>query len=271
MSQYYISFDIEDWFHAHNLGVDREDWEKCERRVEQNTRRLLDLLDDHDTLATFFVLGWVAERAPDLVREIDNRGHEVESHGYGHALLHNQSRKQIRADIQRSREVLEPLVEQPIRGYRAPSYSITSEAIDVLAELGFRYDSSLLQTSYHDRYGNFSAPAAPGCVELNNGLTEVKLPTLEIGRGVIPWAGGGYFRFIPYPLFRRGVARIGQSQPFVFYLHPWEVDPNQPRIREIGYGKRIRHYWNIDKTMERLDLLLSDFDWRPIGELPALR
>lgn len=266
MSEFLLSFDIEDWFHAHNLRqvVSRDEWDECEFRVARNTRTILDLLDDHDAKATFFVLGWVAERAPDLVREIDERGHEIASHGYNHELLYEQSPDEVRADLERSLDVLEGLTDQPIRGYRAPSFSITDAAMDVLADLGFEYDSSSFPVSNHDRYGSLSARSNETFAELDGGLVEAQLPRLEgLGTGV-PWAGGGYFRFIPYPVYRRGIEHIASERDFIFYLHPWELDPDQPRFSELPLSYRVRHYTNLEKTAGRLDRLLSDFEWKPI-------
>lgn len=268
MSDFLLSFDVEDWFHAHNLRqvVARDEWDDCEFRVAENTRRILDLLDDHETKATFFVLGWVADRVPDLVREIDNRGHEIASHGYNHELLYEQTSEEVRADLERSLDVLGELTDQRIRGYRAPSFSITDAATDALPDLGFEYDSSSFPVSNHDRYGSLSGGATETFAELNNGLVEAQLPRLEaLGKG-IPWAGGGYFRFIPYPVYRRGVERIASERDFIFYLHPWELDPDQPKFDELPLSYRVRHYTNLEKTASRLDRLLADFDWKPIAE-----
>ena len=266
MSEFLLSFDVEDWFHAHNLksAVSRDEWDDCEFRVEQNTLRILDLLDDHDTTATFFVLGWVADRVPDVVRAIDERGHEIASHGYNHRLLYEQSREEMRADLERSLDVLGELTDQRIRGYRAPSFSITDEAVDALADLGFAYDSSSFPVSGHDRYGSLSARSSETFAELDGGLVEAQLPKLGTGRFGVPWAGGGYFRFVPYPVYRRGVERIARSRDFIFYLHPWELDPEQPRFSELPLSYRVRHYTNLDETAGRLDRLLADFDWGPI-------
>lgn len=267
MTRYMLSFDVEDWFHAHNLrpAVDRSDWEDCEPRVGRNTRAILELLDDHGTRATFFVLGWVAERFPGLVEEIDDRGHEVASHGYGHELLYELTDEQRREDLQRSLDILEPLVDGEIRGYRAPSFSITDRAAEQLSELGFEYDSSSFAAPVHDRYGELSTLAAGEgtFTAFQNGLREARLPLLEVAGLDVPWAGGGYFRFIPYPVFRRGVERIARTDNFIFYLHPWELDPDQPR-HDLPLSNRIRHYTNLRKTRGRLDRLLSDFEWEPI-------
>lgn len=267
MTGYYLSVDVEDWFHSHNLrpGLDWDAWDEYELRVVENTRHILDMLDDHDTKATFFVLGYVADRAPELVREIDERGHELASHGYNHELLYEQSEADVRADIERSVEALSALTDQPIRGYRAPSFTITDHAIEVLADLGFEYDSSSFPAPVHDRYGSIDVAGSETFTTTSNGLREVQLPLLDVGVTEIPWAGGGYFRFIPYPIYRRGVERISRHRDFVFYLHPWELDPHQPRVTDVPLQYRVRHYTNLDRTARRLDRLLGAFDWEPIG------
>lgn len=272
-----LSFDVEDWFHAHNLrpAVSRAEWERCESRVVENTRRILTLLDKHDTTATFFVLGWIAERHPHLVEEIAEGGHEIASHGYNHELLYEQSREDVRADLRRSVDILRSIVDTPVLGYRAPSFSITDEAVEVLDELGFHYDSSSFAFSAHDRYGRLDAAdtrSSGTFVRLANGLLEARLPQVEIPvmGSAIPWAGGGYFRFIPYSIYRRGVRRVAKKRPFIFYLHPWDLDPEQPRFASLPWSYRLRHYTNLDKTAARLDRLLADFEWQPIRDaLPS--
>lgn len=268
MTAKYLSFDVEDWFHSHNLlpGLDRERWDEYDLRVVESTRRILDLLDDHETRATFFVLGHVADRAPELVEEIDTRGHEVASHGYGHELLYEQSRAEVEADVGRSLDLLEPLVDQPIRGYRAPSFTITEWALEILADLGIEYDSSHFAAPVHDRYGSIDVADDATFTTTRNGLAEVQMPLLDAFGVQVPWAGGGYFRFIPYAVYRRGVERIARSRDFVFYLHPWELDPGQPRVSGVPRSYRIRHYTNLDRTERSLDRLLADFDWQPIGD-----
>lgn len=261
-----LSFDVEDWFHAQNMrpAIGRDEWEDAEQRVVDRTRRILDLLSEYNASATFFVLGWVADHHPDLVHEIDCRGHEVASHGYNHKLLHEQSPAEVKADIERSLDVLNPLIDGEIRGYRAPSFSITDWGVEILANLGFAYDSSSFSVTGHDRYGSLSLPSNEGVVDLECGIKEVTLPQLEFLTR-IPWAGGGYFRFIPYEVYRRGVKRISNRRDFVFYLHPWDLDPGQPRQLEIPLSYKVRHYTNIDRTENRLQRLLGEFDWQSIG------
>jgi polysaccharide deacetylase family protein (PEP-CTERM system associated) len=271
VSRYLLSFDVEDWFHAHNLAsvVDRGRWDDLESRVERSTRRLLDILDAHDTRATFFVLGWVADRYPRLVSEIDDRGHEIACHGYGHELLTELNRADFQADLERALDAIEPLVEGTVRGYRAPSFSITDEALEVILEMGFEYDSSAFIVGHHDRYGAVSLDGEEqrGINTLESGLQEVTIPNLRIAGRSIPWGGGGYFRFIPYRVFQAGVDRIAHDRHFVFYLHPWELDPTQPRLSGLPLRYRLRHYTNLDRTTTRLDQLLEDFDWEPIASV----
>ena len=268
MTEFYLSIDVEDWFHSHNLwpALDREKWDEYELRVVENTRRILDLLDEYDTKATFFVLGHVAQRAPELAGEIEDRGHEVASHGYNHELLYEQSETEVRDDLRRAKQLLESQVDQEVVGYRAPSFSITESAIETLSDLGFEYDSSRFPAPVHDRYGDVSVQSSETFTRTESGLTEVQLPLFEWSKVRIPWAGGGYFRFIPYPIFRRGIDRISEHRDFVFYLHPWELDPEQPKVRDVNRFSRLRHYQNLKKTEKRFERLLSAFKWKPISD-----
>ncbi len=262
-----LSFDVEDWFQVENLkpAIPRELWDTLELRVEANTRRILALLRERDVKATFFVLGWVAERCPELIREIDRDGHEVASHGYGHHLVYELTPDAFREDVLRSKRILENLVLKPVVGYRAPSFSITPEtpwALDVLKEAGFLYDSSIFPVSLHDRYGFTGASSRP--FTWPNGLVEIPLAVYSIGKFSFPAAGGGYFRLFPYRYFRHVFARLNRNgQPVTFYLHPWELDPDQPRVR-VPWFYRFRHYVNLRKTEGRLRRLLEDFRFTTI-------
>jgi polysaccharide deacetylase family protein (PEP-CTERM system associated) len=268
-----MSIDVEDWFQVENLksAIARDTWDERELRVERNTDRMLELMDEHDVKSTCFILGWVAEKVPQLVDRIADAGHEIASHGYGHELIYNQSREQFAADIRRSKSFLEDRTGQSVRGYRAPSFSITDWAIDVLREHGFTYDSSSFPTVAHDRYGRLSGmEAGRPIVNLHENFTEVCVSCLKIGRRGLPWGGGGYFRLLPYPLFRRGVGRIlAVGQPYVFYIHPWEIDPGQPRVGGLKRSHRFRHYVNLDKGERRFAALLRDFRWTTIADLLA--
>lgn len=262
-----LSFDIEDWFQVENLkaSIARETWDGLELRVEANTRKILALLREHDAKATFFVLGWVAERCPALVQEIAREGHEVASHGYGHHLVYDLTPKAFREDVLRSKQILEDLTQRPVQGYRAPSFSITPQtlwALDILKDAGFDYDSSVFPTSFHDRYGFANAGRLP--FVWPNGLKEIPLAVLPLGKLAFPIAGGGYFRLFPYPLFRRALAHLnGKRQAFTFYLHPWELDPKQPRV-QVPWAYRFRHYVNLERTEPRLRNLLRDFRFTTI-------
>lgn len=271
---YYLSFDVEEWFHAHNLrpAVSPSQWDRRESRVVETTTAILDILDRHDTEATFFVLGWVADRHPELVGRIADRGHEVASHGYDHELLYDKTPEEVRQDVERSLRTLEGIVDGPVRGYRAPSFSVVDWALDVLRDLGIEYDSSSYAVAGHDRYGSLSleADASETFVDVD-GLTEVRLAQLSLGPLSIPWSGGGYFRFIPYPVFERGVRRVGRDRDFVFYLHPWELDSEIPRVDGLPATNRLRHYTNLSKTAGRLDALIEAFDWEPIRAAPDIR
>lgn len=268
-----ISFDVEDWFQVENLksAIRRDDWDSLELRVEQNTRRILAALQERGVKATFFILGWVAERCPELVREIDRQGHEVASHGYAHRLVYDMTPDEFRDDLARSKMILEDIVGKPVIGYRAPSFSITPNtlwALDILKETGFRYDSSIFPVSVHDRYG------FPGCdtqpFHWSNGLLEIPLAVYKLGRLALPVAGGGYFRLFPYIYFRALLGRLNRRrQPFTFYLHPWEFDPAQPRVC-VPWFYSFRHYVNLDKTESRLRKLLKQFRFAGIAAVHGI-
>lgn len=263
-----LSFDVEDWFQVENLrsAIAREQWEKLPLRVEASTRRILALLRTSETKATFFFLGWVAERCPQLVKDIDREGHEVASHGYGHELVYRMTPESFRADIRRSKQQLEDLLGKPVLGYRAPSFSIVREsmwAIDVLKEEGFVYDSSVFPVSLHDRYGFAERGTLP--FRWPNGLLEIPLAVYKLRNLGLPVAGGGYFRLFPYAYFKHFLRRLNaKQQRFTFYLHPWELDPGQPRVR-VPLFLRFRHYVNLDKTELGLSQLLADFAFERIA------
>jgi len=260
-----LSFDVEDYFQvsAFNAAIDREDWDGRSLRVGDNTRVLLDVLAQHDVKATFYTLGWVAERVPEVVQQIAAAGHEVACHGYSHKLIYTQAPEDFRAETARARAVLEDLVQQPVTSYRAASYSITPEslwALDILFEEGFTTDSSIFPIR-HDRYGLMGGPLQPHYLDLPNGgrLLEFPISTLRTMGLSLPVSGGGYFRLYPYWLSRHLARRVNaEGRPFMFYLHPWEVDPEQPRI-DVNALTRFRHYNNLSKCLPRLTRLLQDF------------
>lgn len=267
-----LSFDIEDWFQVENLAdaIDRKEWGDKELRVIDNTHKLLTLLDKHNTKATFFILGWIADRKPVLVEKIADGGHEVASHGYGHQIVSSISFDQFREDLVRSKGLLEEIAGKEVVGYRAPNYSITEEALDILEDEGFQYDSSFFPSAIHDRYSKLisvNANSRRGVEKARDNLFEVLIPTLNVFGTRFPWGGGGYFRALPYSVFKKGIKRIlNDRNSFVFYLHPWEIDPDQPRVKNIKLNYRFRHYIGLDKTESKLDSLLSDFQFIPIKE-----
>lgn len=268
-----LTVDVEDYFQVAALkeAVDPADWPNMEYRVERNTDKLLELFDRQEVTATFFVLGWVAERSPELVRRIQAHGHEIASHGYSHELVYTQSPETFRQETRKSKQILEDITGNPIVGYRAASYSITAKsrwALDILCEEGFTWDSSIFPV-HHDRYGMPGTPHQPYVLEAPNGSTlrEFPLSTCPVGKYRMPIAGGGYFRLYPYALSRWGLGKINRAgQPFIFYLHPWEIDPGQPRLNVSAFS-RFRHYNNLDKCMSRLERLLQDFRFGSVSDV----
>jgi polysaccharide deacetylase family protein (PEP-CTERM system associated) len=275
-----LSIDVEDYFQVNAFvrHVRRDKWDSYHLRVEMNTRRVLALLDEFAITATFFVLGWVAERVPTLVKEIYAKGHEIACHGYGHDLIYSIGPDAFRKDVRRAKNILEDQCGKQVRGYRAPSYSITSKsmwALDVLIEEGFSYDSSIFPV-YHDTYGVPEAPRFPHLIERpSGGIIEFPLTTFPIRIGKrefrLPIAGGGYLRFLPSELVRRGIESINvkEKQPAVLYFHPWEIDPGQPRIR-AGMKSCFRHYLNLDKTENKLRHLMDGLKFGTMTQVLTL-
>lgn len=268
-----MTIDVEDYFHvsAFDGVVPRSRWDALESRVCANTERVLQILDDAGVRATFFVLGWVGERYPGLVRQIAARGHEIASHGYAHRLVYDQSPLAFREDVRRAKRLLEDVAGVHVSGFRAPSYSITPRslwALDVLIEEGYRYDASIFPIR-HDRYGiPVSAPHVYRIERDGGSLVEVPASTLRLGTMNLPVGGGGYFRILPYAWTRWGIARINRvdRRPAVFYLHPWELDPGQPRMA-AGRVSTFRHYTNLSRTEQRLRRLLQDFAFGPMDSV----
>jgi polysaccharide deacetylase family protein (PEP-CTERM system associated) len=333
-----LTIDIEDYFQVYAFSnvIKFEDWDKFECRIERNTDRILGILNeasqnsklkpqnsklDHSIThslsnsltqkvqATFFVLGWIAERYPGLVKRIQKEGHEIACHGYVHKLIYNQSKEEFRNDIRKAKAILEDITGDVVVGYRAPSYSITDKskwAFDVLLEEGFKYDSSIFPIR-HDYYGIPNAPRFPFIIFLNetqnveflvlnfelnttqnsklninnsithslinsNSLIEFPLSTVKILGQNFPISGGGYFRLFPYPLIRKGLKSINEKEnkPFIFYVHPWEFDVDQPRIKDAANLSKFRHYVNLDKTEEKFRRLLKEFNFSSIRDILEL-
>ena len=269
-----LTFDVEDYYHvsAFEKHIDRAQWSQYESRVVNSTRRILKLLEKHRVRATFFVLGWVAEQSPQLVREIRDQGHEIGSHGYWHRLVYQISPEEFRADLVHARDVLQEITATPIRSYRAASFSITRQslwALEILVEEGIRFDSSIYPV-YHHRYGIPDANPAIHRIETPaGGLWEFPVSVLRIGRVNLPVSGGGYFRLYPLDWTLRFLSKINQKhgRPFVFYVHPWELDPDQPRLKVGSRVARARHYLNLGRTEEKLEVLLKKFRFGRLSDV----
>jgi polysaccharide deacetylase family protein (PEP-CTERM system associated) len=277
-----LTFDVEDWFQVENFKqcFSFSSWPGCELRVEKNVHRILDLLDSvklnnptnsscpmnhkNSPKATFFVLGWLAERLPHLVREIQARGHEVASHGFCHELCREQSRMDLKNDLEKSKKLLEDITGTPIYGYRAPSFSVDHEILRIIEDSGYFYDSSFNSFRLNRRYGQVELGANNGSnngisIQISDTFFELPISNLKIGKYVLPWGGGGYFRLIPLSLFRQGVEKILKRHgTYLFYLHPWEVDSDQPKVAEIKFSYKFRHYINLNKTLNKLSYFLEE-------------
>jgi len=257
-----LTIDVEDYFqvNAFSRHIKREDWGNFPLRVADNTRRILAMLDEFNVKATFFILGWIAEREQGLVKEIRQQGHEIACHGYGHELIYAIGPERFREDIRRAKSVLEDIVGNKVSGYRAPSYSITDKstwALDILVEEGFSYDSSIFPV-YHDTYGLPDAPRFPHLITCESGsIMEFPLTTYPLRfwnkEYRLPIAGGGYLRLFPASFLQWGIDSINnkEKQPAVLYFHPWEIDPGQPRIKS-GFKSTFRHYLNLHSTEAKL-------------------
>lgn len=266
-----LTIDVEDWFQVSAMApyIRRSDWDSRECRVERNVDRILAMLAQHGTRATFFTLGWVAERYPQVVRRIVEGGHELASHGHGHERASELTPEAFRADITRAKALLEDIGGVPVLGYRAPSFSIGHGnlwAFDLLRETGHRYSSSIYPIK-HDHYGMPDAPRFAHPVR--EGLLEVPVTTVRLGERNLPSSGGGWFRLFPYPLTRWMIQRVNTQDraAAIFYFHPWEIDHGQPRVQGVSLKTRFRHYVNIGRTEARLHALLSDFRWGRMDEI----
>jgi polysaccharide deacetylase family protein (PEP-CTERM system associated) len=271
-----FSIDVEDYFHVEALApsIPRADWSKMEYRCEASMQKLLELMAEHGVRGTMFVLGWVAERSPQLVREIVRAGHEVACHGFSHRLIYKQDREEFFQETARAKKLLEDQAGKPVLGYRAASFSIIEQsmwALDCLIDLGFTYDSSVFPVR-HDRYGMPNAELAPYKITAPSGRSIVEFPmsVATLGNLRVPVSGGGYFRILPYAVTRAGLRQINRSrrQPFMFYLHPWEIDPEQPRIAASRFS-RFRHYTNLARCEGRLRRLMTDFRFSTVRQVLA--
>jgi len=252
---------VEDWFQVENLRekFPPETWDGCELRVERNTRKILDLLDKYDVKATFFVLGWIAERKPELAKEIHSRGHEIASHGYGHIINYELSRDEIYEDIKKSKGLLESITGDKVVGYRAPNFSVTQDVIDALTTLGFEYDSSYHPFSGNQRYGQLGTNEK-GIFKLNESLVEIPMSVWKNKFFELSIAGGGYFRLYPYSLFRTlASSYLKKNDYMIMYFHPWEFDPEQPRVKDVKLSYRFRQYVGLARNCYKLNHAIMDF------------
>ncbi len=269
-----ISVDVEEWFQVENMKkvIPRSQWDQLESRVERSVQLLLDLFARHRTQATFFVLGWIAQRHPEMVRRIAEAGHEVASHGPDHSMLYDLDRDGFLSLMKGQRELLEELSGQRVIGYRAPTFSITRRnwwVLELLPELGFRYDASVFPFK-RERYGVAGAPLAPHRISFPNGKSLIELPpsVLRLGEKALPVAGGGYFRLWPFAFTAWAVERIAEEgRPFLFYCHPWEFDPDQPVPKGMPLKARLLHRLNLNKTYPRLEMLLKRFEFTTYADL----
>jgi len=266
-----LTIDVEDYFQVSAFApyIERSEWDSRECRVERNVHRILDMLAARETKATFFTLGWIAERYPHLVHRMVREGHEIASHGYGHERASDLDEARFYDDIHRSKAILEDLSGMEVQGYRAPSFSIGTGnlwAFDCLEKAGYRYSSSIYPIK-HDHYGMPDAPRFAHHVR--NGLLEVPVTTVRLLERNLPSSGGGYFRLLPYPVSRWLLRHVNGSdrESAVFYFHPWEIDPGQPRVEGISRKARFRHYVNIDRMESRLEQLLQDFQWGRMDQI----
>jgi len=265
-----LTVDVEDWFQVENFKpwIPYSTWDSRELRVEKNTHRILDLFDSINGLqvnATFFVLGWIAERLPDLVREIYNRGHEVASHGYIHNLCSQETRAQLKQDLTESKKLLEDILSTQVHGYRAPNFSISNDTLKLIEDCGYLYDSSYNSFDMNERYGHLylSQIKKKGIVsKVSESFFEIPISNLSLNgiKQTIPWGGGGYFRLFPFFIFKKGIHSILQKdKAYLFYMHPWEIDSGQPRVKDASAFFKFRHYVNLKRTEERLKNLITAF------------
>tara|TARA_R110001606_G_scaffold105716_3_gene230032 strand:- start:22975 stop:23868 length:894 start_codon:yes stop_codon:yes gene_type:complete len=271
-----MSVDIEDWFQvgAFETVINRADWDQLEHRVERNTHDVLALFDEAGIKATFFILGWVAERYPALMRQIADAGHEIANHGYDHARVFTLSPEQFRADLDRSRKIIEDTSGQQVIGYRAPSFSIdqrTPWAHEILAEEGYTYSSSVAPIN-HDHYGWADSPRFAWKPVGQSDFIELPVTTVKLGKRAFAAGGGGFFRLLPYALYDRSIRKMQRDDAHgaIFYFHPWEIDPDQPRVANAALRSKLRHYTNLKAMRAKLLRAGQDFKWGRVDELAAL-
>lgn len=272
-----LTIDVEDWFQVENFKsyIPFSTWDSKDFRIEKNIHTILDLLDsvypqqkitNTQTVspkATFFILGWIAERFPLLVQEVHNRGHEVASHGYNHDICSNLSDEELKKDLTESRKILEDTISSSVEGYRAPNFSISDNILKMIEHCGYQYDSSYNSFSGNERYGSIDLTRAEkkdACYKINNNFFELPISNFQFKKRVIPLGGGGYFRLFPFYLFKLGMKSVlKNNKAFIFYVHPWEFDPSQPLVEQASSVFKFRHYINLNKTKHKLNVLMKSF------------
>ncbi len=262
-----LTFDVEDWFQVENFKqyISFSTWNSFNLRVEKNTHLLLDLMDSYEfrPKATFFILGWIAQKSPGLVREIYNRGHEIASHGFDHQLCSNLASDILSKDLKNSKSLLEDIIGESIVGYRAPSFVISDHVLKIINDAGYKYDSSYNSFSAHGRYGTLDLTRTErlgSAFRIQDDFYEIPISNIRLMNKIFPLGGGGYFRLLPFQFFRQGVKQVlNNDNTFVFYSHPWEFDPDQPKVNEASKWFKFRHYTNLNKTENKLRLLINTF------------
>lgn len=267
-----MTVDVEDYYQvsAFENHIKRKHWGDMQSRVEQNTDRILTMFDDHEVKATFFTLGCIAEKYPALVKRIVDAGHEVASHGYSHVRVISQTRQQFREDVEKTKAILEDITGLEVKGYRAASYSISSEnlwALGILKETGHVYSSSIYPVK-HDLYGMPEAPRVPFLLKEYN-IIEIPITTLDVAGKNYPCGGGGFFRLLPYQFSRWALQHVNKSEQMqgIFYFHPWEIDPDQPRVNGLSLKTKFRHYVNLTRMENKIKKLLKDFSWGRMDDI----
>jgi polysaccharide deacetylase family protein (PEP-CTERM system associated) len=266
-----LSIDLEEYFQIHVLSelIEPNTWKDIPSSVADNTKKLLILLEEQGVHATFFCLGWIAEHHKDLIREIHRKGHEVACHGYSHQVIYRQNTDEFKKDVYRAKAILEDITGVSVVGYRAPTYSITEKtlwALEILEDLGFRYDSSIFPI-YHDNYGIPDAPRFPYRIR-GSRLIEFPISTIKLGSLNLPISGGGYFRLLPYQFIRIGLKSMKASnKPFIFYIHPWEINPDTPRVKGMNAVSRFRTYTGITGALNKFSCLIKDFPFAPVHKV----
>ena len=262
-----MTFDVEDWFQVENFKeyIPFSSWNDRELRVEKNIHLILDLLDSFSfqPKATFFILGWIAEKLPGMVREIHKRGHEVASHGTLHHLCTSLSFKELEQDLKSGKTILEDIISHDVYGYRAPSFAINNNILKIIRDAGHVYDSSYNSFAMHGRYGTIDASCKNKkgiAYKISDNFFELPISNLSINKRIFPLGGGGYFRLIPFPLFKLGMNQVlNKDKAFLFYSHPWEFDPYQPKVEQASTGFKFRHYINLNKTQKKFESMIKNF------------